>query len=218
MYCGRADDAAEAGVRAVRSVSGWPIALAMPKSITFGTGRPSYSVDQDVRRLEVAVDDPLLVGVLDRLADRRRTAPAARATVSRRVVAVLGDRARPATSSMTKYGRPSSVAPASSTRAMFGWSIRARACRSASNRATTGLRVHARLDDLERHLAADRLGLLGHVDDAHPALAEQLEDPVYGPMVARSRRRTAAASASPSVAGGAGESRASRARMWGRRR
>ncbi len=27
--------------------------------------------DQDVRRLDVAVDDPLLVGVLDRLADRQ---------------------------------------------------------------------------------------------------------------------------------------------------
>ncbi len=38
---------------------------------------------------------------------------------------------------ITEYGRPTSVVPASSTLAMFGWSIIARACRSASNRAIT---------------------------------------------------------------------------------
>ncbi len=39
--------------------------------------------------------------------------------------------------SITKYGRPVSVLPASSTLAMLGWSIIASACRSASNRAIT---------------------------------------------------------------------------------
>ena len=43
----------------------------------------------------------------------------------------------PLTSSMTKYGRPDGVAPPSSTLAMFGWSMIASACRSASKRATT---------------------------------------------------------------------------------
>ena len=81
----------------------------------------------------------------------------------------------PWTSSITKYGRPLSVVPASSTRAMFGWSIIARACRSASKRAMTCRRVHARLDDLEGHAAADRLRLLGHVDDAHAPFADLLE-------------------------------------------
>ena len=37
------------------------------------------------------------------------------------------------------------------------------------------LRVHARLDDLERDLAPDRAGLLGHVDDAHAAFADLLQ-------------------------------------------
>ena len=36
-------------------------------------------------------------------------------------------------------------------------------------------RVHAGLDDLERHLAADRLVLLGHVDDAHAPFADLLQ-------------------------------------------
>ena len=58
---------------------------------------------------------------------------------------------------------------------MFGWSISASACRSASKRAITSLRVHARLDDLERDLAADRLLLLGHVDDAEAAFADLLQ-------------------------------------------
>ena len=35
--------------------------------------------------------------------------------------------------------------------------------------------VHAGLDDLERHLALDGLGLLGHPDRAHAALADLLQ-------------------------------------------
>ena len=51
----------------------------------------------------------------------------------------------------------------------------ARACRSASKRATTCLGVHAQLDDLERDAAADRLGLLGHIDHPAAAFAELLQ-------------------------------------------
>ena len=47
---------------------------------------------------------------------------------------------------------------------MFGWSISARACRSASNRASTCRRVHPRLDHLQGDLPPDRLGLLGQAD------------------------------------------------------
>ena len=56
-------------VTSVCSVSGCPAALATPKSITFDDRLAVVRGDQDVRRLEVPVDDPLLVGVLDRLAD-----------------------------------------------------------------------------------------------------------------------------------------------------
>ncbi len=45
----------------------------------------------------------------------------------------------PFTSSMANHGRPVAVAPASRTFAMFGWSIMARAWRSASKRASTCL-------------------------------------------------------------------------------
>ena len=57
-------------VISVLSVSGCPAALATPKSITFGTGLSSYRATSTLRRLDVAVDDALLVGVLDRLAHR----------------------------------------------------------------------------------------------------------------------------------------------------
>ena len=52
------------------SVSFCSVALATPKSMTFGVGAAVDLGDQHVPRLQVAVDDPLLVGVLHRLADR----------------------------------------------------------------------------------------------------------------------------------------------------
>ena len=58
---------------------------------------------------------------------------------------------------------------------MFGWSIIARACRSASKRAMTWWLSMPGLMILRRDLAADRLLLLGHVDDAHAAFADLLE-------------------------------------------
>ena len=39
-------------------------------------------------------------------------------------------------------------------------------------------RVHARLDDLQRHAAAERVGLLGQPDLAHAAFADPLEQTV----------------------------------------
>ena len=61
---------------------------------------------------------PLLVGVLHRLADVEEERQP-RVDVEPVRVAVRRD-GTPSTSSMTKYGRPSAVAPASKTRAMFG--------------------------------------------------------------------------------------------------
>ena len=57
-------------VKSVLSVRLCPVALAMPKSMTLGTGGAVVERDQDVRRLDVAVDDPLLMGVLHGLADQ----------------------------------------------------------------------------------------------------------------------------------------------------
>ncbi len=92
--------------------------------------------DQHVGRLDVAVNDAFLMGVLDRLTDGyEEFQPLPEREVV--LVAVAGDRhaldqihheVGPATSPWCLPSR---------TRAMFGWSIRARACRSASKRAMT---------------------------------------------------------------------------------
>ena len=76
---------------------------------------------------------------------------------------------------MTKYGRPDSVAPASSTRAMLAWSIMARACRSASKRAMTCRVSMPGLMTLRATLRCTGRALLGHVDGAHAALADLLQ-------------------------------------------
>ena len=54
---------------------------------------------------------------------------------------------------------------------MLGWSIRARAWRSLSKPGNDLSAVHARLDDLQRHLASHGLGLLGAIDLAETALS-----------------------------------------------
>ena len=81
----------------------------------------------------------------------------------------------PLTSSMTKYGRPA-VGRAGVEH--FG-DVRMVHHRQ---RLPLGLeagdhlpRVHARLDDLQRDRPLDRLGLLGHEDDAHAAFADLLQ-------------------------------------------
>ena len=45
--------------------------------------------------------------------------------------------------------------------------------------------VHAGLDDLQGDLALDRLGLLGHEDDAHAAFADLLQQLVGADQRAR---------------------------------
>ena len=82
MYCGVPTTAPES----VSSPSP-SIRLASPKSVT--CGRPSR-VEQDVRRLEVAVQDAPLVGVVDRPGDRRHQ-PGRGPRVGR----VVGQPARP---------------------------------------------------------------------------------------------------------------------------
>ena len=56
--------------------------------------------------------------------------------------------------------------------------------------------VHAQLDDLERHPAADRLLLLGHINHAAAAFADLLEQFVAADVVARLFRRARTATVS----------------------
>ncbi len=149
-----------------------PVALATPKSMTFGVGPAVDSVTRTFG-LQVAVDDPLLVGVLHRLADGdeqlqpgRDRQPVA--------VAILGDRHALDQLHHEERLAGSSVVPPSKTRAMFGWSISASACRSASNRASTASESIPILISLSATCRLTGSRLLGAVDRAHPPFAENL--------------------------------------------
>ena len=81
----------------------------------------------------------------------------------------------PLTNSITKYGRPESVVPTSSTRAMLRV-IHQRQRLPLRLEAGDDLgRIHARLDDLEGDGSPDRLLLLGHVNHAEAAFADLLQ-------------------------------------------
>ena len=130
--------------------------------------------DQHVGRLEVPVDDPLLMGMLDRLADVDED-PQSLAGRQLVLVAVLRDRDAPHVIhhevGSAALGRPG-VEDLGDVRVVH-----------QRQRLPLGLEagdhllgVHAQLDDLQRHLAADRLLLLGHVDVAQAAFADLLQE------------------------------------------
>ena len=66
----RADDCRRSRCRASARSAAGPVALATPKSITFGTGLSSYSATRTFDGLMSRWMMPFLVRVLDRLADR----------------------------------------------------------------------------------------------------------------------------------------------------
>ena len=67
------------------------------------------------------------------------------------------------------------VAPASKTLAMFGMIHHRQRLPLLLEARDDLLRVHAELDDLQRHAPPHRLLLLGHPDDAEAAFADLLE-------------------------------------------
>ena len=146
------------------------------------------------------MNDALLMRVLDRLADRHeQLQPLARRQVV--VVAVLGDRhavdqfhheVRPAGFRGAGVEDPGDVGMVHHRQRLpFGL--------EAGDHLPA---VHARLDDLERDLAPDRLGLLGHEDRAHAAFAELTNQLVRTDHDAgRSLRRLKGARRGPGGAG-----------------
>ena len=166
---GRAERAAELGVRGGRGESREG-RLGDAEVDDLGGRRPVDDRDQHVRRLEVAVDDPLLVGVLHRFADGDEELDPVRG-VEALAVAVVGDR-HPRDEVHHEVGAPlrgrAGVQDARDVRVVHQ---RQRLALGLEARHEL-LGVEAPLDQLERDAAADRPLLLGLVDDAHPALAD----------------------------------------------
>ena len=166
----------------VRSVSRWSIALAMPKSITLGTGLPSCESDQDVGGLDVAVDDPLLVGVLDRLADAdEQLQPLGGGELV--PVAVVGD--GDAVDQLHDEVGPAGVGGAGVEHLGDVRVVHQGQGLSLGLEAGDHLvGIHTGLDDLQGHSSPDGTLLLGHVDDAHAPFAD-LSQELVGADAAR---------------------------------
>ena len=131
--------------------------------------------DQDVRGLEVAVDDALLVGVLDGAADRDEEGDAV-AGGELVGVAVVGD--RDAADQLHHEVGAAGVGRAGVEHLGDGLVHHHRQRLPLGLEAGHDLgELEAGPEDLQRHPAVDRRGLLGLVDHAHAALAEP-EDPV----------------------------------------
>ena len=139
-----------------------------------GDGRSFFERDQDVRGLQVAVDDALLVCMLDRPAKPlEHRQPIARAHPL--LVAVLVDR-NPGDVLHDEVRAPRLRAPGvehlGDVRVVHQRQRLALALEASDHL----LRIHAELDDLDRHAALKRLTLLGEIDAAHASLAQQAEN------------------------------------------
>src|SRR5262249_38494978 len=127
---------------------------------------------QDVRGLDVAVDDSFLVGVLDRLANRDEQL---QALARRQVVVVAVFRNGDAVDQLHGEVGPAGRRGAGIEYARDMLVIHQR--QRLTLRLETGNDlggVHPRLDDLEGDAAAHRLLLLGHVNKAKAAFADSL--------------------------------------------
>ena len=137
-------------VNSVRSVSRCSIALATPKSITLGTGLSSYMVtrtfDGLMSRWMIPFWCACWIAWQTGTNSSRRSRGVSWASSQNLVIGT------PCTSSMTKYGRPVSVVPASKTLAMWVWSITARRLALGFEPRDDLGAVHPRLDDLSATL------------------------------------------------------------------
>jgi hypothetical protein len=141
-----------------------------------GNGAVVLDRHQDVRGLQVTVDDPLLVRVLDPLADLHEQ-PETLSCAEQVPVAVGGD----GFALDVLHGE---VRPALRRRATVEDSgdhrvVHERQSLSLGLEAGDDLgRVHSRLDDLQGHLATNGLHLLREPDLSHASFAETLEKAV----------------------------------------
>jgi hypothetical protein len=143
--------------------------------------------DHDIGRLDVAVNDPLLMGVLDRLADRHeQLQPLARGQGV--VVAILGDRhaVNQLHDEIRQTGLRGSGVEDAGDVDMIHHGQGLPFSLEAGDDLTA---VHPRLDHLDGDLPLDRMHLLCHEDGAHPALADLLQQLVRTDQGAGSFRR-----------------------------
>ena len=152
------------------------VALATPKSMTLGVGRPSTSVTITLLGLRSRWMIPFWWACCTAWQTATNNSRRARTGSRRRSqYSVIGS---PLTSSMTKNGWPASVRAAVVDAGDVGVVHQGQRLPLGVEPGQHRARVHADLDQLERHLPLDRLSLTGPVDGAHPPLAEDFEQRV----------------------------------------
>ena len=127
--------------------------------------------DEDVRRLEVAMNDALLMRMLHAVADLHEQLQSARVeSWCRSQYSVIGTPGHV----LHHEVRPAVVGGAGIEDRRDVRVIHQRQGLAFGVEARDHLaRVHAELDELERDAAPDRRRLLGEIDDAHSAFAER---------------------------------------------
>jgi hypothetical protein len=133
---------------------------------------------QHVGRLDVAMDDALLVGVLDGLADGDEQLQAF-ADCEPVGVAILRD-GQALDQFHDEIGASGVRGAGVEDLGDVGVVHQRQRLALRPEAGDHLLGVHALLDDLERHLAADGLALFGEIDDAHAAVAQDA-DQLVGP-------------------------------------
>jgi hypothetical protein len=129
--------------------------------------------DEDVGRLDVAVDDPLLVRVLDGAADEHEQ-PQPLAGRELGPVAVVGD--RDALDQLHDEEGPAGVGGAGVEDPRdVGVVHQGQRLPLRLEPRDHLTRIHPGLDDLQRHQPLHRRRLLGEVDGAHAPLADRLQ-------------------------------------------
>ena len=161
-------------VNSVRSVNCCPVALAMPKSITFGTGTPSCSVTSTLDGFRSRWMTPFWCACCTAWqTGTNRLQPIPHRQVV--PVAELGDR-------YAADQLHDEIGPARLRRAAVEHLGDVGVIHDRQ-RLPLGLEprdhlagVHPRLDHLQRDLTPHRVRLLGHEDDSEPAFADLLQE------------------------------------------
>src|ERR1043166_6362687 len=169
-------------VKIVLSVSGWSVvALAMPKSMTLGTGTPSWSVTRTLHGLMSRCMMPFWCACW--MAWQTTMNSLSRSSVETVLVAVVGD---PNAAHQFHH----EVGPARLGRASIkhfgdvGMVHQRQGLPFCLEAANDLFGVHAEFDNFKRDPAAERLFLFRHVDDATAALPDFLEQFVVADAVA----------------------------------
>ena len=132
--------------------------------------------DEDAIGLDVAVDNAFLVRVLDSLADTHKEIQPL-LDIQTLAVAMVGD--GDAGHMLHNEVRPTIIAHARVEDLGHARVVHHRQGLTLGLESGDNLlRIHAQLDELQCDTAADRLGLLSEIDDAHPPLSDLLEDSV----------------------------------------